>query len=336
MIGETTKLDALVKSLQQERGRAIGVGFQRLGEPPQIVTAGPRYIREGQVSVESRWHIGSLTKSMTSAMILRLHDEGVLDIDAPVGDLLPAFQAEMHTDWQSIRLSGLLSHTAGLPANARRDGLPEDPSKARLALMRQLWSEPLKNADPSFEYSNTGYVLAGLVAEQVTGKSWEELIRAEIASPLGLATLGFGAPDGVEDAWGHRRLLGFSWPVNPAGTADNPAWMGPAGTVHLSLSDLMHWGAAHLNQCTGVNPSFLSKESCARLVTPVKDSYALGWVILPRDDGDVLFHNGSNTMWSAMLFVSDARQSVLAMVMNDGRIGWLEKQLPRIIEVLPK
>lgn len=260
----------------------------------------------------------------------------MLDIDAPIGELLPAFQAEMHTDWQSIRLSDLLSHTAGLPANVSGSDLSEDPTKARLALMRQLWTAPLKNTDPAFEYSNTGYVLAGLVAEQVTGKRWEDLIRSEIARPLGLTTLGFGAPDGDADAWGHRRFLGFSWPVNPTGTADNPAWMGPAGTVHLSLGDLTRWGAAQLNQCTGVRPDFLSTESCARFVTPVKDNYALGWVILSRDDGDVLFHNGSNTMWSAMLFVSDTRQSVLAMVMNDGRIGWLEKQLPRITEVLPK
>lgn len=275
------------------------------------------------VAPDARWHIGSITKSFTATMIMRLVERGVLSLDAPLGDLLPEFRDEMHADWRRVTLNGLLSHSAGLAANFTRAQMMadfgDDLGAARLRLLRAHWGKPLPGTPGKFNYSNMGYVLAGFVAETRTGQPWQALIRDEIATPLGLKSLGFGPPMGKRDPRGHRGWPPFKRAVDPTDRwADNPAWLGPAGTIHLSMADLLEWGRAHLRACRGELPKFLSTGACAQLHRPVAGDYALGWNVMPVAglDQPVLTHDGSNTMWYASLSISPEADVVMALTMN--------------------
>lgn len=160
--------------------------------------------------------------------------------------------------------------------------------------------------------------------------------RTHIAEPLGLTTLGFGAPKGASDPRGHRRILGFPKTVQPMGSgADNPAWMGPAGTIHMSLADLVAWGQAHMQACKGFRPEFLSQESCRLMQTPEHENYGLGWVLSQQDAQDpVVWHNGSNTLWYSLLVMIPEQDLVLAAstnVMDAARIDDLARDLPALI-----
>jgi D-alanyl-D-alanine carboxypeptidase len=101
--------------------------------------------------------------------------------------------------------------------------------------------------------------------------------------------------------------------------ADNPAIIGPAGTLHLSLADLLAWGRAHLAACRGGRPDLIPAADCRAMQDPVAGPYALGWVVTDQPDGTrVVWHNGSNSLWFAMLAMVPARDLVFAYVQNAG------------------
>lgn len=308
---------------------AMTAGYVLGDAAPVILVNGPRYKgSEQMLGPEARWHVGSITKSFTATLLVQMAERGEINFDAPLAGLLPEHAAEMHSDWHDLTLTELLSHTAGLRPNftirqmvARTD---EDHTAERLKRLRAHWGKALPGPRGQFGYSNIGYVLAGFVAETRAGMPWQVLIRRDIAVPLGLKSLGFGPPAGEADPWGHKRQFFIIRPVQPAGRgADNPAWLGPAGILHMSLADLLGWGQAHMRACRGEMPEFLSAEACTRLHTPIANDYALGWAVQPPAGLDALVHshNGSNTMWVAELAFLPEHDMVLALAMNQARLA---------------
>lgn len=314
--------------LSMPASMAMTAGFLQGNQPAIIHTTGPRFKgSEQSVPENARWHVGSITKSFTATLLARMTERGVIDFTTPLGTLLPELAPEMHPDWQSLTLTEILSHTAGLRPNFTDAEMEEpggpDHMLARLIRLRAHWAKPLPGTRGSFAYSNMGYVLAGLIAETRTGLPWQDLILREIAGPLNLTSIGFGAPSGAADPWGHTARFLRQTPVEPTDLwSDNPAWLGPAGTLHMSLADLLTWGQTHMRACRGEMPDFLSAETCTLLHTPVSSGYALGWVV---DDlawlggGIIHTHNGSNTMWFAQLAYAPERDLVLAVVINQAR-----------------
>jgi len=164
-------------------------------------------------------------------------------------------------------------------------------------------------------------VIAGAMAESVTQKPWEELMHARLFEPLGMASAGFGAPGSeskVDQPWGHTAK---DHAVDPgAEHADNPAAIGPAGTVHATLADWGRFVALHMAGERGA-PRLLSAESFARLhARPEGGDYALGWNSIPRDwaGGRVLNHAGSNTLWYCVVWAAPERDFAILVACNIG------------------
>lgn len=312
--GQTPTFESL---RQQAPGIALGLGTLHGTNEPNILTDGPLWKgHDRQVETNARWHVGSITKSMTSTLVMRQADLGTVDIDAPIGTYLTRFDG-IHTDWQALTLRQLMSHTSGLRPNPSIKHLSQlrtlDPVEGRHRVLSEFWSDPPKSALGSFEYSNLGYMLIGVVLEEITGLSWESLLIEDLAKPLGLSTLGFGPPPGQNDPKGHRNFVVTLRPMDRDSLAsDNPPWIGPAGAVHMSLADLLKYGQAHLAACKGALPSFLSQDSCSLMQTPVQDGYGFGWI----NQNGRIWHNGSNTMWYAVLMLDPSSDSVVAVTQN--------------------
>ncbi len=298
-------------------GLAVGLAYAQDGSAPTIRVEGPLWKGSAQnVTEEARWHIGSITKSMTATLVMRQVDRGNLDLDAPIGPYLRRFE-DVHPAWKALTLRQLLSHTSGLRANPtvrQFSALRGEPSvKGRHSVLGAFITSPPANPPGNHLYSNLGYMLAGLVLEEATAREWEDLMVEDLAEPLGLTTLGFGPPQEQTDPKGHRNLvvtLRVAERDDPA--ADNPAWLGPAGTAHMSLGDIVRYGQAHLAACRGEMPEFLTKESCQEMQTPVADNYGFGWV----NQNGTVWHNGSNTMWYAILMLDPESGSVVAATQN--------------------
>ena len=270
---------------------------------------------------DDRWHIGSDAKAMTATMIARLVDRGVLSWSAPLKTLLPG--VAMRPEYEDVTLADLLSHRAGLrdlddaadaalleAAFVDTRPLPQQ----RLAFAATVLNEaPIGPARGESVYSNSGYVLAALVAEQATGKSFEQLMQDEVFQPLGMSVA--YAPSERGQILGHlegRPLTGLR--------ADNPPLIAPAGAVKLSMAD---WARFAIDQMAGEkgHGALLPAASYLALHTPQGDtSAALGWGVRNSWPAEspvrLLMHAGSNGHWNALIALSPDQDGGVLIVAN--------------------
>jgi D-alanyl-D-alanine carboxypeptidase len=256
---------------------------------------------------------------MTATLCALLVARGDLSWDTPLADALPDLADDMDEAFRDVTLVELLSHRAGLPGKPnwalmmelRTSELPLVEQRAKLA-RAALSAAPAHPPRTAFEYANDGFVIAGHVAEVATKQAWEELMRELLFRPLGMTSAGFGAPGSAEatsagkidQPRGHRPD-GAAVPPGPL--ADNPAALGPAGTVHASLADWARYVELHLDGARGdveVGEITLTRDAFALLHQPYEapgQRYGFGWVFEQRPwaggDGTALWHNGSNTTW---------------------------------------
>jgi D-alanyl-D-alanine carboxypeptidase len=283
------------------------------------------------------WHIGSNAKAMTATLVARLVEAGAMSWDDTVEDVLGEAIPDMNDAYRQMTYIELLSHRARLPANiGRLESLAlagsladRDVRADRLAYATAVLTEPPEAE--GFLYSNAGYVIAGAMLEAKMGAPWEDLIRAYVAKPLGMTTVGFGAPGVIgaaDQPRGHSKgLLGGVNPVEPGPGSDNIPAMGPAGTLHLSVDDMMRFLRGHAEEDLG----FLSAESWAILHQPAPGAdYALGWRV---EDG-CLAHNGSNTLWFARMVICPDRKAAGFVVVNFGDIDALRAPVAAAVSAL--
>ena len=287
-------------------------GVRRLGDPVEVTTG-------------DLWHIGSITKSFTSTLIGKSVERKELAWTSTLGEVLGAQRAGK---FATVTLIDLLSHRAGLPANVPTSMNAHLSAAQAVVEQRKqiadavLGGEPASAPGEQYLYSNLGYVIAGAILESKTGKPWEELIRAEIVAPLSLSSVGFGAPGtpgALSQPRGHRhpgaagsKLI----PIEPP-LADNPPFLGPAGTMHMTIGDLARWGQEHLRGERGTD-GIVRAATFRRLhMSPRTDAtYALGWVVRREGDRRTIWHNGSNTLWYAIVAFDPEADLGIVLVTN--------------------
>jgi CubicO group peptidase (beta-lactamase class C family) len=259
---------------------------------------------------------------MTSTLIGMLVDEGKLSWSSTIREVFPDRVRNVHPDFQSVTLTHLLTHRAGLPHDVPWWRLPgETPTEQRLSIVKSMLGQPPHNRPGStYEYSNVGYALAGLMAETVVGRSWEEQMQQRIFEPLEMASAGFGPPGrpgSVDQPWGHRAVGDKVEPIQ----RDNAPSMGPAGTVHCSIPDWARFAALHMAAVRG-KPRMLKAETFRFLHTPLTGfEYAAGgWLVVQRTwaGGRAFNHNGSNTTWYSTIWLAPAINLAFFAATNQG------------------
>jgi CubicO group peptidase (beta-lactamase class C family) len=304
--------DALEKVRKEHGLPALGCAILSGQGLKELVVVGVRKAgADVDATRDDRWHLGSNTKAMTAALVATLVEQGKVRWEDTVGDCFP----DAHESIRQANFVQLLSHRSGLPANAPSGWKLE--RRSRDAAVK----EARGSGDGKFVYSNLGYVVAGAMIEKKLGKSWEELMVELLFKPLGINTAGFGGvgTEGqVDQPWPHRKS---GQPVKTNGPAcDNPPVLGPAGTVHMSLSDWALFVADQLRGARG-EKGLLKPESYRKLHTPpFEGDYALGWVTAERawGGGRVLTHSGCNTMNYAVVWMAPAKDFAVLVVTNQG------------------
>jgi CubicO group peptidase (beta-lactamase class C family) len=309
-VRDTHHLPGLVGAIVTgNRLAAIGaIGIRKIGSPEPI-------------RVADQIHLGSNTKAMTATVIGMLVDEGTLSWQTTIRDAFPDLASQLHPDFQAVTLSHLLTHRAGLPANTSWWWLRgKTPTEQRKSLLATIMKDPPRSRPgATYTYSNVGYTLAGLMAEQATGESWEALMRRRLFEPLGMATAGFGTPGRrgtVEQPWGHRSVGENVVPTQE----DNPPVMGPAGTVHCSTPDWARFAGLHLAGAQGHGKLLKVSTFRALQTPPAGFEYAGGWVACERTwaGGRALCHSGSNNAWFATVWLAPARNFAILAATNQG------------------
>ena len=313
--------------IQKHNVPGIAAAVVRNGETVALGVAGIRTRGKGDnIAAADLFHLGSDTKAMTAFLCGILVDEGKMKWGQTIGETFPGLKNSMHLQYQTVTLEQLLTNRSGSPGDLLKDEIwgrlwkhRGTPTSARRLLLQGVTAKP-PEAIPGekYIYSNAGFSIAGHMAEEVTGKSWEDLMREKIFRPLGMTSAGFGAPGTTtknDQPRGHK--AGGS-PVEPGPAADNPVAIGPAGIVHCSIGDWAKFAAANL---PSAKVKLVKPETLVKLHTPApsKPKYAMGWMIIdgqPWAGGPALTHNGSNTMWMAAVWLAPGKDFAVLVACN--------------------
>jgi len=305
---------------------ALSVAVIIRGQLAARATVGYRVIG-GQRALDSDvWHIGSISKSVTATVTARLVERKVVLLSSSIGDLSPDLVSPAYPSYGRVTIRDLLSHRSGLgenPMDAQiatfyEDARPLQEQRrvlARTALSRAPGAAP----GEKFLYANDNYIVLGTILESITHHSWEDLARAEVFSPLALKSAGFGAPGEGQSSKapvGHEvNGDGVLVPVKAGRRADNPAVVGPAGTIHMSLEDLARFtyhNAAGENSPDG----FLSPATYRLFHAGIGGDSALGWFTQEWRGHRLLTNTGSNGYWYAMVVAAPTEQLAIAAASN--------------------
>lgn len=284
---------------------AMGVGWQFAGGARQVLVDGTRAIESGiAVTRSDKWHLGSITKSMTATLAARLVEAGAIDWHTRIADVLGNEVSDMLPAYRDVTLLHILSHHGGLP----RDVDPAPSTRMEYA-RAALCMPSVGPAGAQMLYSNVDYVIAGLMLETATKQAWEDLIASQVFAPLAIKSFGFGPPGTagkLDQPQGHE-----PGPRGPRPTRyDIPEVMAPAGRVHMNLDDLLAYLAAHRDRPS----AFLTEVSWKTLHTPpFGGDYALGWSVSPEG---ILSHGGTNQKWKAEVAVNPGRGMVCCSATN--------------------
>jgi len=295
------------------------VGVRKLGEPAPVTDT-------------DRFHLGSCTKAMTALLLGTLVDAGKLRWETTLAEAFPEQREKMRPEYREVTLEQLLSHRGGFPEEswprgmtfADVHGLPGSPMQQRGKYAELFLTQPPQAAPGTkFIYSNAGYAVAGVMAERIEKTPWEALLTRRVFEPLAMKTAGFGSmgtPGKVDQPWQHIREMGKTRPIPPGARSDNPAAIGPAGTVHCSLGDWAKYVAAHLEGARG-RDGLVKAATFRKLHTPPPgEEYALGWVVAERDwgGGKVLTHTGTNNQNFAVVWMAPERNFAVLAAANVG------------------
>ncbi|CAN5423179.1 hypothetical protein BH09PLA1_BH09PLA1_27230 [soil metagenome] len=264
------------------------------------------------------FRIGSITKQFTSVGILQLVQAGRVSLDDSITKYVPDFD----TSGKTITIEHLLTHTSGIPnitalpdfeAQMSKDFSPSQ-NIARLA------GKPLEfNPGEQFQYSNTNYLLLGMVIEKVSGKRYAEYFDASIAKPLGLADTRYSrdasddAPLTPRHAHGYELDDSGKWlPARPLSMTQPFA----AGAIESTVDDLAKWTQALMDGKV-VDPKLLESAWTPYKPSERPSDYGYGWSIRTEAGERWIGHNGGiNGFQSAAVWIPEKK--VFVAILRNG------------------
>ncbi|WP_369247762.1 serine hydrolase domain-containing protein [Streptomyces sp. R41] len=323
----TTPQDDLLPATRRGLLHRIAVA-QTEGRAPSLVAAvvrggqtvwnGARTSVDGHGPDENvQYRIGSITKTFTAVLVLRLRDEGVLDLGDPLEKHLPG------TGAGEITIAELLAHTGGLAAESPAPWWERTPGSLRPELSDVLGEQPFRHpVGRRHHYSNPGYTLLGALVEELRGAPWEEVLRCEVLEPLGLHRTS-GRPQAPHAG---------GWAVHPwadvmmSEPTQDLGRMAPAGQLWSTTADLARFAVFLARGDDRV----LSAESVREMRTPAAppeaaelaagSAYGLGMQILHRDGRMLVGHSGSLPGFLAGLVIG-VEDDVAAVVLSNCTSG---------------
>ncbi|MEU8033812.1 serine hydrolase domain-containing protein, partial [Streptomyces sp. NPDC049099] len=342
MSGERERLAAFVETAAKEYGvPGAAVAVLTGGEEIHVTYGVTNVEHPLPIDEHTLFHLASVSKSFTATALMRLVEQGRVDLDAPVRRYVPDLRLADEDTAARITVLHLLNHTAGLDWNLV-DAEEGDGSLA--AFVGQLDRLPLI-APPGARasYSQAGYNLLGRVVENVTGLTFEKALAELVLQPLSLTDTVFDLDDVVvrRFAVGHKRAEGGSltlarpWKSRRAGLRGN----NPGGGIVSSASDLLRWARFQLGDGAGL----LTAETLRRMQEPtvelrgstLGDAFGICWFLRDVEGVRTAGHGGSGNGQFAELLLVPERDFAVVSLSNADPDGYQFNQsvLKRALEL---
>ncbi len=267
-----TDVQKLRQMIEQERERFGVAGLSVVvveGREPVLAEGfGSRDLEQDLAATpKTLFAIASDTKAFTAALCATFVDEGKLEWDAPVRDVLPWFRLQDPHATELVSMRDLLAHRTGLP---RHDAMwfwggPTPPAEEVVRRLRYL--QPSASLRQVWQYTNNAYTAAGYIAGQLGGSDWATVLRERIFDRLSMkrTTLGRTSAEATGDfAVAYDDLTGSHVAVPPIGDGS----LGPAGGIWSNADEMSRWVLARLEVPLPDGPMLLSRDALRELHAP--------------------------------------------------------------------
>jgi D-alanyl-D-alanine carboxypeptidase len=264
---------------------------------------------------EMRYSIGSISKQFTTASILLLQEEGKLSLDDKVAKYLPNL-----TRANEVTIRQLLSHTSGYQDYWPQDYVPPSMLQPITAeKIMDLWARKPLDFDPGtkWQYSNTNYVIAGVIIEKVSGMPLLQFLQERVFAPLGMKSVANIDQQklGDTDATGYKRYALGPLRVAPK---EGKGWLFAMGELAMPAGDLARWDLSIIEQKLLKPSSYSEFETEVRLKNGLGTQYGLGVDISTQSDRRALAHGGEVSGFTAENIVfPDDRAAVVVLTNQD-------------------
>ncbi len=262
-----------------------------------------------------RYSIGSISKQFTATAILLLAEEGKLSLDDPVSKYVPGL-----TRGNEVTIRELLSHTSGYQDYWPQDYVPPlmlQPISADGIMDR--WARKPLDFDPGtkWQYSNTNYVIAGVIVEKVSGTPLLQFLSQRVFTPLAMKSVADTNENKLPptDPGGYfRYALG---PLHPA-PKEGRGWMFAAGELAMTAEDLARWDISMMNQTVLKPASYQQMETEVLLKNGAGTRYGLGVQVTNVNGHRVLEHGGEVSGFTAdNIVMPDDKIAVVVLTNQD-------------------
>ncbi|HEY3138432.1 MAG TPA: serine hydrolase [Blastocatellia bacterium] len=293
------------------------------------------------VTPEMLFRTGSVGKMFTAALLTSLAEEGKIKLDEPIGKYVRGLSPKL----SQVTSQQLLSGTAGLIDGEPLYG-PQDESA--LAKTVRSWNDDIFFLEPGklYSYSNLGYIIAGLVAEDVGGKRYAELMSERIFAPLGMKSTTFRPTMAMTRplSQGHDSDRNSKPVVHRPFVESTPSW--PAGFMYSNVYDLARFAIAFMNGGKIDGRQVLSPAVIGMMSTPHADilgenpsgwprngKYGYGLIIQNFRGVQMVWHGGSIGGFGAM-FVMVPQQRFAVIILGNKTGRWMYKTAEKAMELM--
>ena len=277
------------------------------------------------ITSDMRFGIASITKTVVAATILKLEEEGLLNLDDPIGDHISLNSPNID---ESITIFQLLNHLAGLNGYFRHPEIwPRVESDLQASIdpleIVDYVGEPFFSPGDRYEYSNSNFLVLGLLIEEVTGKTVGEVMREKFWTPLGLEEMYFGANEVIEGP------VAAPWrDIDGDGILENitdqygPAYHSvffTAADVFATASDLSNWGYLLFTAQAITEASRDKMTNFLELDDPIANGYGLGVRRVLLANRNTWGHTGGMRGYGSYMFYDPVSKVSIAMLNNQSR-----------------
>ncbi|MFC0169902.1 serine hydrolase [Pseudoduganella danionis] len=274
-------------------------------------------------SSNTRFRLGSITKQFTAAAILLLQERGKLKLD----DQISRHISGLPDSWNTVTIQQLLTHTSGIHSFT---DLPEYRNIERFAKSPEETLAPVRELPLDFpsgsqwNYSNSGYVLLGMLIEKLSNTSYEQFVQQNIFAPLGMKDSGYDTNAAIIP----HRAAGYAATNLKLQNAEFIHMSVPfaAGALYSTTGDLLRW------QTALYEGRLLSQSSVQAMTTAVPPGYGFGLMIMDGPEGKRYFHAGGIEGFSTLSSYRPTEKISVVILSNieNRELMWIELPLARV------
>lgn len=281
--------------------------------------------RDEKLSVNDKFQIGSNTKQFIAASLLKLESEGKLSLQDEITKYFPNIKS-----FAGITIIDILNHTSGIVNYTDQVAFwkfAEQKNDLTLVDIIDFSTQyPLDFAPKSnWNYSNTGYIIAGKIVELVSGFSWDDYLKENFLVPMKMNDSGYVTRfNDISDVAGHLEINGEII-VN---RDFNLTWALSAGALYSTLDDMVKWTEIFLDS------PILSNEAKSKMQTPYLNNYALGIKVSKFRNDILIGHSGRTPGFvSNSLLLKNQKLKIVTLDNEDGKLGNIDRSLLDIFTI---